>query len=124
MDRFSNSQQALNVVEGKPFLRWAGSKRKQLSRLELFWTPSRHIRYWAAAGFKDTELGVLMKPEVRHVGIPGTPYLFPAGFSATRNQKQSEKKREMNMVSPEFRNPSLFKIQGCIPNLIVFSCSC
>jgi DNA adenine methylase len=29
---------------GKPFLRWAGSKRKQLSRLALFWSP-RHLRY-------------------------------------------------------------------------------
>ena len=28
----------------KPFLRWAGSKRKQLSRLSLFWAPT-HARY-------------------------------------------------------------------------------
>lgn len=29
---------------GKPFLRWAGSKRKQVSRLASFWSP-RHRRY-------------------------------------------------------------------------------
>ena len=29
---------------GKPFLRWAGSKRKQLSRLASFWTAD-HLRY-------------------------------------------------------------------------------
>lgn len=29
---------------GKPFLRWAGSKRKQLSRLASFWSPN-HTRY-------------------------------------------------------------------------------
>jgi DNA adenine methylase len=29
---------------GKPFLRWAGSKRKQLARLASFWT-SDHVRY-------------------------------------------------------------------------------
>ncbi len=29
---------------GKPFLRWAGSKRKQLSRLATFWSPD-HERY-------------------------------------------------------------------------------
>jgi DNA adenine methylase len=29
---------------GKPFLRWAGSKRKQLSRLTSFWSPN-HTRY-------------------------------------------------------------------------------
>jgi DNA adenine methylase len=29
---------------GKPFLRWAGSKRKQLSRLASFWSPD-HERY-------------------------------------------------------------------------------
>lgn len=28
----------------KPFLRWAGSKRKQLGRLGSFWSP-RHVRY-------------------------------------------------------------------------------
>src|SRR6266481_3565657 len=28
----------------KPFLRWAGSKRKQLSRLAPFWSPN-HERY-------------------------------------------------------------------------------
>lgn len=32
------------VARGKPFLRWAGSKRKQLSRLAVFWTPA-HQRY-------------------------------------------------------------------------------
>jgi DNA adenine methylase len=31
-------------VRAKPFLRWAGSKRKQLSRLAKFWTPG-HLRY-------------------------------------------------------------------------------
>ncbi len=29
---------------GKPFLRWAGSKRKQLARLASFWT-AKHLRY-------------------------------------------------------------------------------
>ena len=29
---------------GKPFLRWAGSKRKQLARLASFWSPD-HVRY-------------------------------------------------------------------------------
>src|SRR5690348_1212226 len=28
----------------KPFLRWAGSKRKQLARLAMFWTDD-HVRY-------------------------------------------------------------------------------
>ena len=32
------------TVQAKPFLRWAGSKRKQLSRLVRFWTKS-HLRY-------------------------------------------------------------------------------
>jgi glycosyltransferase involved in cell wall biosynthesis len=32
------------VARAKPFLRWAGSKRKQLSRLGQFWTAS-HLRY-------------------------------------------------------------------------------
>lgn len=31
-------------ARAKPFLRWAGSKRKQLSRLAQFWTPT-HLRY-------------------------------------------------------------------------------
>ena len=31
-------------VRAKPFLRWAGSKRKQLSRLGSFWSPA-HARY-------------------------------------------------------------------------------
>lgn len=31
-------------VRGRPFLRWAGSKRKQVSRLASFWT-GRHRRY-------------------------------------------------------------------------------
>lgn len=29
----------------KPFLRWAGSKRKQLARLAGFWSADRHVRY-------------------------------------------------------------------------------
>jgi len=29
----------------KPFLRWAGSKRKVLARLRNYWNPSRHLRY-------------------------------------------------------------------------------
>jgi DNA adenine methylase len=29
----------------KPFLRWAGSKRKLLSRLKGYWSPDRHKRY-------------------------------------------------------------------------------
>jgi DNA adenine methylase len=33
-----------NTVRAKPFLRWAGSKRKQLSKLMQFWT-DRHSRY-------------------------------------------------------------------------------
>ncbi len=33
-----------NARRGRPFLRWAGSKRKQLSRLVQFWTPN-HERY-------------------------------------------------------------------------------
>lgn len=32
------------VKRGKPFLRWAGSKRKQLARLGSFWSPC-HTRY-------------------------------------------------------------------------------
>jgi len=32
------------LAPGKPFLRWAGSKRKQVSRLAHFWLPS-HERY-------------------------------------------------------------------------------
>ena len=33
-----------DAPRGKPFLRWAGSKRKQLSRLAAFWSPD-HERY-------------------------------------------------------------------------------
>lgn len=33
-----------NLIKGKPFLRWAGSKRKQLSRLAAFWS-TEHSRY-------------------------------------------------------------------------------
>ena len=29
----------------KPSLRWAGSKRKLLGRLKLYWNPERHKRY-------------------------------------------------------------------------------
>jgi DNA adenine methylase len=34
----------MTQARAKPFLRWAGSKRKQLSRLSQFWTRS-HLRY-------------------------------------------------------------------------------
>ncbi len=33
-----------HVLRAKPFLRWAGSKRKQLARLKMFWRP-HHERY-------------------------------------------------------------------------------
>jgi DNA adenine methylase len=33
------------ITTGKPFLRWAGSKRKQIKRLGAFWSPERHDRY-------------------------------------------------------------------------------
>jgi DNA adenine methylase len=36
--------QEVMTRRGKPFLRWAGSKRKQLSRLTSFWSPD-HERY-------------------------------------------------------------------------------
>lgn len=32
-------------IHGKPFLRWAGSKRKQLPRLAAFWENDKHTRY-------------------------------------------------------------------------------
>lgn len=35
---------ARQVTRGKPFLRWAGSKRKQVARLSTFWT-GEHQRY-------------------------------------------------------------------------------
>jgi DNA adenine methylase len=44
---FTSSCVAVETREarrGKPFLRWAGSKRKQLSRLAPFWSPD-HERY-------------------------------------------------------------------------------
>jgi len=40
---FANTNPAV-TLRGKPFLRWAGSKRKQLARLASLWTPS-HQRY-------------------------------------------------------------------------------
>jgi len=36
--------EAVSSRRGKPFLRWAGSKRKQVTRLASFWTPE-HKRY-------------------------------------------------------------------------------
>jgi len=36
--------EAFSSRRGKPFLRWAGSKRKQVTRLASFWTPE-HKRY-------------------------------------------------------------------------------
>jgi DNA adenine methylase len=36
--------EAREARRGKPFLRWAGSKRKQLARLAAFWSP-HHERY-------------------------------------------------------------------------------
>lgn len=39
-----NSSPFVPMLEHKPFLRWAGSKRKQLARLAEFWTPD-HTRY-------------------------------------------------------------------------------
>lgn len=43
--RFIRSSTLTNQVSGiKPFLRWAGSKRKQLSRLAAFWS-AEHKRY-------------------------------------------------------------------------------
>jgi DNA adenine methylase len=38
------SEDAKKERRGKPFLRWAGSKRKQVSRLASFWSP-HHTRY-------------------------------------------------------------------------------
>jgi len=38
----SGEANAPALARGKPFLRWAGSKRKQLARLAAFWTPDHH----------------------------------------------------------------------------------
>jgi DNA adenine methylase len=40
----SSDNTAATVARGKPFLRWAGSKRKQVRRLAAFWT-GEHCRY-------------------------------------------------------------------------------
>jgi DNA adenine methylase len=44
--KYKNRNAAVSTIEtkGKPFLRWAGSKRKQLSRLAAFWS-AEHSRY-------------------------------------------------------------------------------
>jgi DNA adenine methylase len=34
-----------NATTAHPFLRWAGSKRKQIRRLGAFWSLERHVRY-------------------------------------------------------------------------------
>jgi DNA adenine methylase len=43
---FGAAADALSApARGKPFLRWAGSKRKQVSRLASFWNNDEHRRY-------------------------------------------------------------------------------
>ena len=46
-------------VRAKPFLRWAGSKRKQLPRLKQFWTEShkRYVEPFAGSACLFFELG-------------------------------------------------------------------
>jgi DNA adenine methylase len=46
-------------IRAKPFLRWAGSKRKQLPRLKQFWTPchKRYVEPFAGSACLFFELG-------------------------------------------------------------------